>query len=249
MSLWPVLVSPQSPAGDQFRTRVQLCGIGVQATASKQMTVHAILFAAIHYDLFQFYYFVTNRYDFVTTPIRFMRPDFALVFSSFLYIEGETWSDETDRNRNLSYNSLRFRYNFQFRYDSLRYTNLVTISLLLQSVSSDHFSPLFFLHCYILKAKRGRMKQIRKKNLSSLLRFVTILRFRYDLLRFRSFSSDQVRPCFFVIVIHPLISNFHNGRNILNTLVVRKHISVQACKFLKKKHTITKNKQNTKKII
>ncbi len=87
----PVLVSP---AGDQFRTRVQLCGIGIQATQSKQMTVHAILFATIHYDLLRFSNFVTNSLRF---PIRFTRPDLTPVLSSFVYIESEIWSDETDR--------------------------------------------------------------------------------------------------------------------------------------------------------
>ncbi len=42
------------------------------------------------------------RYDFVTTPIRFIRPSLSLVFPSFVYVEGEIWSNETDGNRNLS---------------------------------------------------------------------------------------------------------------------------------------------------
>ncbi len=65
----------------------------------------------VRYDLLRFSNFVTNRYDFVTIQIRFIRPDFALILSSFVYIEDEIWSDETDWNRNLGYDALQFRYN------------------------------------------------------------------------------------------------------------------------------------------
>ena len=34
-------------------------------------------------------------------PIHFIRPSLTLVFFLLLYIEGEIWSDEMDRNRNL----------------------------------------------------------------------------------------------------------------------------------------------------
>ncbi len=67
----------------------------------------------------RFYSFVTIS---LRSSIRFIRPSFAPVFSSFVYIEGEIWSDETDRNRNLCL--LRF---VTIRYDSLRFSNLVTI--------------------------------------------------------------------------------------------------------------------------
>ncbi len=50
------------------------------------------------------YKFVTIfqfRYESLQFPIRFIRPSLVPVISSFVYIEGGIWSDETDRNRNL----------------------------------------------------------------------------------------------------------------------------------------------------
>ncbi len=77
--------------------------------------------------------------------------------------------------------SLRFRYDFpislRFRYD------FVTISLRFQSVSSDQVLPIIFLPFYILRAKSGRMKRIRKEISAARydsLQFVTILEFRYE---------------------------------------------------------------------
>ncbi len=57
--------------------------------------------SGFRYGLLRFSNFVTIRYDSLRFSIRFIRPSFALVFSSLLYIESESWSDETDWNRNL----------------------------------------------------------------------------------------------------------------------------------------------------
>ena len=61
--------------------------------------------SAASYDLLRF---VTIRYSSLRFPVRFIRPGLSPVFSSFVYIEGGIWSDETDRNRNLG-SMLRFR--------------------------------------------------------------------------------------------------------------------------------------------
>ncbi len=73
--------------------------------------------------------------------------------------------------------------------------SFVTNSLRLQSVSSDQVSPLFFLHCYILRGKLDRMKRIKIE-----------ISVRYDSWRFSNcatirynsqpVSSDQDSPLY-----------------------------------------------------
>jgi len=86
-------------------------------------------------------------------------------------------------NAAVSYDLLQISY---FITILLRFYYFVTIRYESQSVSSDQIPLLFFLYCYILRAKLGRMKRIGIE--ISTAPFVTICN---DSLRFSNFVTNS----------------------------------------------------------